>query len=346
MSLTGHRTERILIEHLTKEDNSLGYLDGMEGGSLHWNANADLPAGGTILLEDLNQGINFSKDRIRVWWEVDGETPWALGVYVIAAPGITFRGDGKSRTLNLIDKLTIVKDDIITETLQLPAGTNAIEAARDQILAAGELRIARTPSSVVLTAPLTWYPGTSRLRIINDLATVAGYWSLWTDRTGQFRLEPYVSPANRPIAYSFIEGEVSIHSPNWQYELSLWEATNKVVMVSQADDNDNVFYSSAVDDNPDSPTSTVSMGRVLNPIVEENVEAESQVALDAMATRKLLDNSNVVGKVSISHAVMPVWYNEAVLFRSQGMDTLATITEMNIPLVPGSLAQDVWRQAL
>lgn len=345
MSLTGHRREAFRVELLTRTDASLGDLDGVEGGHLEWNANADLPAGGSITLLDLGQAIDFSSNRVRVWWEVEGVEPWALGVYVLAAPSTQYLADGRSREIALIDKLTVVRDDALLETLQVPAGANIVDAVIAQIQAVGETRIAATGSSAVLTNAMTWEPGTSRLRVINDLLTVAGYWALWTDRLGQFRVEPYIAPADRPVVWDFAEGPLAIHTPDWTYELALWDATNTVIMISQADDDDVTWTASAVDANPASPTSTVAMGRVLNPIVEENVEAASLADLQAQANRKLLDNSNVVGKLAVTHAALPLWYNEAVTFRSQGVDTRATITKMSLDLAIGALVAAEWRQA-
>lgn len=346
MSLTTHRTERFLIEHLTRTEASLGYLDGILGGQLEWNANATLSAGGSVsLVEQEGQDINLSQDRFRIWWEVGEVDPWPLGVYVLAAPSVQHSPEGTSSTITLIDKMTVVQGDVLTQTLQIAAGSNVIQQVVLQIQASGENRIASTPSSTVLSNALTWEPGTSRLSVINDLLTIAGYWSLWTDGSGQFRVEPYVDPANRPVAWTFQEGAASIHSPFWEYEMPLWEATNMVVLISQATDDGLVWTASAVDDNPASPTSTVSMGRVLNPIVEENVEAASQVDLQAQAARKLINNSNVIGKIRVSHAVVPLWYNEAVKFTSQGMDTTATVTKMSLNLAPGSLVAAEWRQA-
>lgn len=342
--LLGHREERYQVELLNNLDESQGFLDGVEGGSLKWNANADLPGSGKVDLLSLSQPINFSKDRIRIWWEVTGVDPWPMGVYVLSAPATQYKGDGTYHRLILTDKLSVVREDVLLETLQIPAGTNIVQAAVDQVRATGENRIAFTDSDATLTNALTFPPGTRRQAVVNTLLDACGYWSLWTDRWGQFRIEPYIAPADRSVVWPFEEGETSIHSPEWEHELALWEATNTVVLTSQPDDNDQFFKAYAVDDNPDSPTSTVSMGRVLNAIVEENVEASSQLDLQTQANRKLLDNSNVVGKLEVSHAPVPVWYNEAVSFRSQGMDTLATITQMSLKLEAGSLVRATWRQ--
>lgn len=268
-----------------------------------------------------------------------------MGVYVLAAPGTEYSATGQARSVSLIDKITVVKDDCITETLQVAKGANVVAAAEAQVGATGETRILATPSGTVLSNTMTWAPGTSRLRIVNDLLSVAGYWSLYTDRWGQFVIEPYIAPADRPTSFVFEEGSASLHTPDWTYDLPLWDATNHVTLVSQEDDDENVWVATAIDDNPDSPTSTVNMRRVLNPIVEENVESSSQADLQDQADRKLRDNSNVVGVLEVNHAFVPLWYRDGVEFISQGMRTKATVTEMSMSLVPGSLVSAKWRQS-
>lgn len=345
MSLFSHRQESFWVELLDHQDNSLGELPGVVGGEVSWNANAPVPGAGTLdLAEREESDIDFSSQRVRPYIRV-GDEEWALGVYVMASPTTEHSALGRTRSVALTDKITVVKDDCVTQTLQVTKGSNIIEAASAQILATGEQRILSTPSASTLSNTMTWPPGTSRLSIINDLLAVAGYWSLSTDRQGQFVLAPYRAPADRPVAWEFHEGELSLHSPEWAHELPLWDATNHVTLVSQEDDDGNVWVASAIDDNPDSPTSTVSMKRVLNPIVEENVEAASAAALQQQADRKLIDNSNVIGVISLNHAFVPVWYRDGVSFKSQGMDTKATITKMSLTLEPGSLVSAEWRQA-
>lgn len=344
MSLTGHRVEQLLVEHLTHTEASLGYLDGVTGGSVKWRARANLKTTGSITLEKLDAGVNVSRDRIRLWWQVNNEEPWPLGTFVIAAPLVEYAEDGSSRELTLLDKLTIIREDHTLETVQVLAGTNLVEAAVSQVLATGESRVASTPSAAIASVPMSWPAGTPRISIVNDLLSAARYKSLWTDGLGQFRIEPYVEPSARATSFSFITGELSIHTWEWSYETSLWEATNTVVLISQAGDDEEPLVATAVDDNPDSPTSTVSMGRVLNPIVEENVEAESQEALQLMANRILIDNSNVFGIISIGHRPLPLWYDQVVRYVASGIDVRASISEMSLNLVPGSLMQAEWRQ--
>jgi len=343
MSLYGHRVEGFRVELLDYRDRPLGDLGGVAGGQLSWNANAPVPGTGTLDLVELGQVIDYSANRVRPWWRVGGEE-WPLGVYVLAAPSTEYSSTGRTRSIELTDKITVVSDDRIVQTLQVVQGRNVVDAAVAQIRAAGESRILATPSSAVLSNTMTWPPGTSRLSIINDLLAVAGYWSLATDRQGQFVVAPYVAPADRPVAWRFEEGATSLHSPEWSHELPLWEATNHVTLVSQENDDGTVWVAHAVDANPASPTSTVSMRRVLNPIVEENVEATSQAALQQQADRMLVENSNVVGVLEVAHAFVPVWCRDGVAFTSQGLDVRATVTKMRLDLEPGGLVSATWRQ--
>lgn len=343
MSLYGHRVESFRIELLDYQDRTLGMLQSVAGGQLKWNANSQLPGSGSIDLVGSEDIINMSSDRVRPW-RIVGDEEWALGVYVLASPSTEYTATGSTRSIELVDKITVVKDDCITQTLQVTKGSNIVDAALQQVRAAGETRVLATPSDATLSNTMTWEPGTSRLRVINDLLSVAGYWSLTTDRQGQFILEPYVDPADRTISWEFAEGETSLHRPEWSHELPLWDATNHVTLVSQEDDDENVWVATAVDDNPNSPTSTVNMRRVLNPIVEENVEASSALDLQLQANRKLRDNSNVVGTLEVTHAFVPLWYRDGVRFSSQGVGTKATVTEMSMDLTPGSLVDAKWRQ--
>jgi len=344
VTLTGHRVESYRVELLTSGEASLGDIDGVTGGSLSWDASADLPGGGSISLLDLGENIDYSAGRVRVWWQVAGEPEWPLGVYVMAAPTEAHSGAGVARDISLIDKLAVPRDSALTATFQVAKGANIVAAAVSVLTGIGEVRVAATESSKTLTNAMTWDPGTSRLTVINDLLAAAAYAGLWTDRFGQYRIEPYVEPAQRAVTWEFEEGESAIHSPDWQYELDLWSASNTVILTSQADDAGTVYRSVAIDNNPASPTSTVSMGRTLNPIVQEGVEASSQADLNAQAARMLLDASNVAGKINVSHAAVPVWYGDVVRFASGGRDELASIARMSLELKPGALVGAEWRQ--
>lgn len=337
------RVEEYIVTLLDKNEIPQGRLDGVTGGKITLAANSSVKGSGQLEWNRYSTDTDWSSARIQIKCITSdmGEIP--LGVYVVAAPNRDYSGYQYARGIDLTDKLAILQDQILTSTYSILPGMNLVQAATQLILDLGETSIQATPSDVVAVNPRVWHPGTSLIQVINDLMDSVGYWSVWTNRLGSFMLTPWVSPSDRASSWAFSEGQNSLHLPEWQYETSLWEATNRVVLVSQEDENGTVLTSVATNDDPNSPTSTVRMGRVINPIVEEGVEAANQAVLDMLAERKLVDNSNVIEKISIDHLLVPLWYNEAVSFNSSGVQAMATIQRMDITLKPGSLVKTEMR---
>lgn len=341
--LHAHRVESYRVEHLTRSEELIRDLDGVTGGSISLNANAVLRGSGQLELVEQQQNINLVRDRVRIWWEVDGVDPWPLGVYLLDSPTVKHDDTGSSREIQLIDKLAIIQDDRVEKPYSVPAGTNITGEVKALIESTGERNIALTEDSTVLNSMMVWEAGESKLRIINDLLEVINYWSLFTDGMGSYRVEPYVRPENRPVAYSFIEGEQAIHTPDWEDEQDFSEVPNKVVLVSQPAEEEEPLIATAMDTNPASPTSFPNRGRWVT-YTDNGIEAANQEQLQGLADRKLLDLTDPVQKLSISHAPVPLWYNNAVRFTSQGKNTLATVTSFTYSLSPGELVQAEWRQ--
>lgn len=350
MSLTGHRRdEHAVFELLTSGEQSLGELTGVRAGSgqIELNANADLRAGGSFVLEDTGQEIAWGSDRVRVTWWADGvEMP--LGVFLIAAPTLSHGEAGVvSRTVELIDKLTVPTEQALTQTLTVPAGTNVVDTAVQVLGWTGETRVAVTRSSAVLGTDQTWTPGTSLLRVINDLLDSAGYWSLWTDALGQFRMEPYVAPASRPIVWTFEKGAASIHSPVWDFTSDVQSVPNRVTLTTAADDDGAFLTAVATNEDPASASSFQARGRRWVDYAQEGVEAAGQVALQAVAERTLVELSTPAAMFEqVKHALVPgIWYNSAVRFVSHDVDARATVTKMTVPLAVGEDATAQWRMS-
>src|SRR5699024_6814429 len=100
-----------------------------------------------------------------------------------------------------------------------PAGASVVGVVRDLIAEAGESTAAIGDDSATLTSAMMWEAGTTRLRIINDLLDAAGFFSLWVDHAGQYRVTRYVPPAQRPPMYEavapFEAGPSSVMSPEF-----------------------------------------------------------------------------------------------------------------------------------
>lgn len=346
--MTGNRYTRYRFELLSKTEAALGMLTGVEGGSLDWTANASIHAGGAIDVVDVGQTVDWLNDRVKPYLVIDGLPEEPLGVYLAAEAPQVWGGTGRSWPVKLLDKTAILDQDEIGATYALDAGTVITTAVVDLIESTGETNIAVTPSAATLSAPLAWDPGTSKLRIVNDLLAVANYFSLFCDGAGQYRGEPYVRPAARPIRYEFLDGQNSIYSPDFVRDVDLFAIPNTVIAIGKGDGVAEALTSTAVNDDPGSPYSTVSRGRTITKTLT-GVEAADQTTLDDYARRRLIEATSPTSSVDVAHAPVPgLSFNTAVRLRRvpAGIDARHVITKTSLRFDPTALATSTLQEVI
>jgi hypothetical protein len=217
------------------------------------------------------------------------------------------------------------------------------------IASTGETNIAITPSAAVLANPLAWDPGTTKLKIVNDLLKVIGYFSLFCDRNGQFRGEPYTRPANRPILYEFLDGNTSIYDPNFVKDVDLLGIPNKFVAVGRGDADTAALVGVATNTDPASPYSYPSRGNRWITKSVTGIEAVDQATLDEYAARRLIELTSPTSSVDVSHAFVPgLSFNSAVRLRRvpAGIDARHVITKTLITLDPVALVRSTLQEVV
>lgn len=127
-------------------------------------------------------------------------TEWPQGVFRwadVSRPifsnmgGVTFSGGA----CNLVDQLMIV-DQSLDHSVSYPPGANITDAIAD-LLAELPIQFEVLASSAVVnpsTEAISWTIGTSRLKIINELALMIGYHELYFDNDGVAKLGPMPDP--------------------------------------------------------------------------------------------------------------------------------------------------------
>lgn len=345
----GARSPRWIVEHLDSRDQAIRRLPVMSGSvKVATFARLGGQAQVSIARHDAMPGgdrdINWYTDRISISYDPGHPDlpviPW--GVYIFASPrqvsGIVDRYDAE-----LLTKVALIDQDQVAEAWSLPSGSPIIPAVVSLIESTGEMRIAATESSAVTSASIAFPAGTSKLTIINDLLTSADYTALWADGTGQFRVEPTISPRDRPIAYTFAEGPLSIHKPDWDREQDLMSIPNRVIVVSQGNQDEPPIVGVAENNDPDSPYSIPSRGRVIAR-TEEVTDMSSTSAANAHAQRLLDGGMSPVATLSVEHGIVPLDPGARVRFIDGGEQRDATVREMNMSLTFDSQCQALWRE--
>lgn len=342
----GARSPRWVVEHLNSDDQPLGTIP-VAKGSVKVAAFARLggSASLTISVRDAqNAGINWFRDRIAISYDpgIAGIEPIPMGVYLFDSPTLN-QGIAATWDVDLLTKMAIVDQEETTNTYALPEGSNIIAAVVALIESTGETRISATPSDAVTTSALAFEAGTPKLTIINELLTSANYSSLWTDGSGQYRVEPYVEPNARPLAYTFAEGEASIHKPDWKREQDILSVPNRVTVVSPGSDTEPPIIGVAENNDPDSDYSIPSRGRIISR-TEEVSDMSSVAAAVAQAERLLQGGMAPQATLAVEHAIVPLEPHSLVRFTSGGETRRATVREMNFDLTFDSQCDALWRE--
>ena len=140
------------------------------------------------------------------------------------------------------------------------------------------------------------------------------------------------------VRRSFTDGVDSIYSPDFAHDRDTFSVPNVVTLISRADGATPALTSTALNDDPSDPLSTVSRGREIE-VVEVDVEAASQVILDDLAKRRLEDLSRVSSTLDLEHAPVPLALNDRVQFRSTiaGITTSGVVQGMTVDCDPLAL---------
>jgi len=329
---------------LDSADRPLRTLDGVTGGSAEIVAQDQL-GGSAKLTLDQRGDIDWMSNRVQAICH-DGDSSWAVGTYLFASPDANHTAFGLTFDVGLLTKMNVIQEDTVEERFSVPAGAAVIPTVVSLIQSTGETRIAATNTGVTTTSGMTWEAGTPKLRIINDLLQAAGYWSLWCDGSGLFRVEPYVNPELRPVSFVFEHGERSLHMPDWGRTQDHTSVPNRFVAVGQGDDESAPLVGVATNEDPNSPYSFQARGRWIT-ATDTGVEGETQAIMDAHAARRLRDTMSPVARITVTHAMLNLNPNDLVAFTPEdGVRRLATVQRMSMNFTFDTDISAEWRQVI
>lgn len=279
--------------------------------------------------------------RVRPVLVVDGVPEEPLGVFVPSAPVEQWDEGGGKQTIELLDRTSVLSQDYVPATYTVKKNTNIIAAVRKLIASTGEPVGALTESEEIVSADMMWGAGTNKLTIVNELLAAAGFFALWADGNGQFRVEEYRSPKSRPVSFALLDGARSIYTPDLSIDRDIYDIPNRVIMTAQGSGESEGWTAVATNTNKDSPFSYNRRGRwVTN--VQLGVEATSENNLYNKAVTRLQQLSSTQATVEIRHAPVPgLRANQVVRLRRTpaDLDTLFTVTKTGVDFDPTALAR-------
>lgn len=256
---------------------------------------------------------DWTRNEIEPVMILDG-VEYPLGIYAVAQADPLDSGADVSLTVQAYDRCWRVRETRTDTSVYFTSGTSYITAIEQLLTAAGISMVLATPSAAVLPEEREWEIAESYLTIINELLGEINYKQLYFTAEGAAVLEPVSVPRAGSIRHSLTTrspqpGEISNErfctiEPGLGRSTDMYQAPNVFIAVCANPLKGRPLVATAVNDNPQSPLSTVRRGRrICQKYMVDNIANQDE--LDAYA-EKLRNDSLMRGEtLTIKTALIP-----------------------------------------
>lgn len=260
-----------------------------------------------------------------------------LGTYLVQTPSSSFNGSMRDVTMDMYTPLLELKESMPPLGYYIKKKENVMDMAYQIVREKVRAPVVK-PScykklfyNFVADTEDTW------LTFLIDLMAYAKY-KFALDDVGRILFSPDQDTASLQPVWTFNDDNSSILYPNLTMDHDLYGIPN-VVEVIYSDGNEN-YYAKVVNDDPNSPTSTINRGREIlhretNPSAIGD-PTEGQINLFAKQVLKEL--STIEYTISYSHAYCPVRLGDCVRlnYEKAGLkDIKAKVISQTINCTPG-----------
>ena len=262
---------------------------------------------------------------------------YPLGTYLIQTPSSRFDGKNKIVSVDAYTPLLELKENPPPIGYSVLKDTNIMETAykitKEQVRAPVVAAACTETlfSDFVANTDDTW------MTFLNDLMANAKY-TFALDELGRILFSPKQDMASLQPVWTFDDSNSSILYPEINMDYDLYGIPNVVEVIYSSDDR--CYYSRVVNDDSNSPTSTVSRGReiihrVTEPILYGNPTDEQ---VNEYAVRLLRSLSSIEYTVNYSHGYCPVKIGDCVRlnYSKAGLNGIkAKVISQSIKCEPG-----------
>lgn len=295
------------------------------------------------------------KDLVRVYYSFrddNNETAeFCIGTFFIGYSDATYSLNGDSLiasgTVSGWSTLKVLQDIKIGYAYTVPAGTYAIAKAIELIQGAGLPVNVANESSYQLASDHTFDPKDTLLTVVNWLCTAANYQAPYPDAYGTIQVNRYIDPSERSTVATFADDEQSIMYPDVSIENDWQEIPNVYRLYYSKDDI--AIHAEARNVSGSKASLDARGGRELVEVasVSELSGADSSAMaanLESMAAVKLLNNSQEIERVELSHPYIPLVANDAVRIEYANRTWSGNVQNIKIDLQPSTKCDTTLRR--
>lgn len=262
---------------------------------------------------------------------------YPLGTFLIQTPSYGFDGKVKTISMDAYTPLLELKENQPPLGYSILEGQNIMDIAYRLVRENVRAPVTKVNDTEVLHYDFVANVSDTWISFIYDLIGNAKF-TLGLDELGRILFLPKQDVASLQPVWTFDDGNSSILHPNVDIKHDLYGIPN-VVEVIYSNGHD-YFYSKVVNDDPNSPTSTVNRGRQIihretNPSAMGNPTNDQ---INAYAIQLLKNLSSLEYKVTYTHGYCPVRIGDCVMLnyeRAGIKNVKAKVISQSIKCEPG-----------
>lgn len=262
---------------------------------------------------------------------------YPLGTYLIQTPSSKFDGKNKIVSVDAYTPLLELKENPPPIGYSVLKDTNIMETAYKITKEQARAPVVAAACTETLFSDFVANTDDTWMTFLNDLIANAKY-TFALDELGRILFSPKQDMASLQPVWTFDDSNSSILYPEINMDYDLYGIPNVVEVIYSSDDR--CYYSRVVNDDSNSPTSTVSRGReiihrVTEPILFGNPTDEQ---VNEYAVRLLRSLSSIEYTVNYSHGYCPVKIGDCVRlnYSKAGLNGIkAKVISQSIKCEPG-----------
>lgn len=262
---------------------------------------------------------------------------YPLGTFLVQTPSSSFNGKTKDVVMDAYTPLLELKEN------QPPLGYTVLKNEDIMSIAyrltrdSARAPVVETESKTKLFYDFVADPNDTWLSFLTDLIANAKY-NFDLDEMGRILFSPRQDTASLQPVWTFDDGNSSILYPDMSMDHDLYGIPNVVEVIYSSGSNS--YYAKVINNDPNSPTSTVSRGReIVYRVTDPDVIGDpTQNQIQEYAERLLRELSSLEYTVTYTHGYCPVRVGDCVRLnyeRAGFTDIKAKVISQDISCEPG-----------
>lgn len=235
----------------------------------------------------------------------------ALGTFLIQTPSSSFDGKKRSVSMDAYTPLLELKENLPPLGYSVLKGTNVMDDVYRLTRENTRAPVVKTTCSTELFHDFVAETSDTWLTFISDLMTNAKY-EFALDELGRILFSPKQNTASLQPVWTYDDSNSSILYPDVSIDHDLYGIPNVVEVIYS--NGYGYYYAKVVNDDPNSPTSTVSRGReIVHRVTDPDLIGNpTNNQIDEYAEQLLKELSTVEYTVTYSHGYCPVRVGDCV----------------------------------